>query len=48
MIEKIKKYLWLIILAGAIAVGVYGVYRGEAVDVFEKARKICLECIGIG
>jgi hypothetical protein len=46
--NKLKNYLWLITLAAAIALGAYGVYRGEAIDVFEKARTICLECVGIG
>jgi hypothetical protein len=32
----------------AIAMTVYGVFRGEMTDVFNKAVRICLECIGIG
>ena len=27
---------------------VFGVYRGEATEVFTNAVRICLECIGIG
>jgi len=46
--EKLKKHLWLIILIAAIAFGGYGIFRGEVIEVFEKARVICLECIGIG
>ncbi len=44
----LKRYLWLILLVVFLAVGAFGVYRGEAVDVYEKARTICLECIGLG
>ncbi|MBI5114903.1 thioredoxin [Candidatus Poribacteria bacterium] len=46
--NKLKNYFWLMALAAALALGAYGVYRGEAIDVFEKARTICLECVGIG
>ena len=37
---------------GAVLLGVgfmaFGVSRGEMTVVFEKAIRICLECIGIG
>ncbi len=46
--ETLKSYVWLFLLVGALMLAGYGVYRGEATDVFEKARTICLECIGIG
>ncbi len=48
LIDKLKRYLWLLALIAALVVGGYGLYRGEAIEVFEKARTICLECIGIG
>jgi hypothetical protein len=48
LIEKSKRYIWLLLLIGAVVLCGYGIYRGEAADVFEKARVICLECIGIG
>ena len=48
LIDTVKKYLWLIALIAAVVLTGYGLFRGEAVEVFEKARTICLECIGIG
>ena len=37
-----------LLLAAAIALMAFGVLRGEAQTVMEKAVNICLECIGIG
>ena len=31
-----------------VALMVVGVFRGEVLVVFNKATRICLECIGIG
>jgi hypothetical protein len=46
--EFLKKYLWVFFLVAFLAFLGAGLYRGEAIEVFEKARTICLECIGIG
>ena len=27
---------------------VFGIANGQLTEVFEKARRICLECVGIG
>jgi len=51
MIMKTKVLRILIpaaLLTGGIALFVVGIVRGEAFTVFQKAIRICLECIGIG
>ena len=48
LIEKLRSNTWLIVLLAALILCGFGIFRGEAVEVFEKARIICLECIGIG
>ena len=37
-----------VILCAGIVLVEAGIFRGEAVTVFKKATRICLECIGIG
>lgn len=36
------------IFVAAVGFIVYGVYSGEASEVYQKAVHICLECIGVG
>lgn len=48
LIDKFKNRAWIIVLIAALLLGGFGIFRGEAIEVFEKARIICLECIGIG
>lgn len=37
-----------ILLLGGLASLGFGLWRGEAAAVLQKAVKVCLECIGIG
>jgi hypothetical protein len=37
----------LVIIIAFVMVGI-GIFRNEVTDVFNKAIRICLECIGIG
>jgi hypothetical protein len=43
-----RKYIWVVLLIVFLALMGFGLFRGEAIEVLEKARTICLECIGIG
>lgn len=44
---KTKKKSWLVLALSLVFI-VLGASRGELVTVFQKAIRICLECIGIG
>jgi hypothetical protein len=46
--EMARKHVWVLFLIAFLAFMGFGLFRGEAIDVYEKARTICLECIGIG
>ena len=45
---KCKKIFQFVIFIAGTAMISYGVIRGEAAAVFDKAIKLCLECVGIG
>jgi len=36
-----------VILAALACIGL-GIWRGEVTEIFRKATRICLECIGVG
>ncbi|MEG0291697.1 MAG: CD1871A family CXXC motif-containing protein [Anaerovoracaceae bacterium] len=42
------KYFKYVLLAVGMVFVLYGVARGEANEVLNKAIRICLECIGVG
>ncbi len=43
-----RRVIGIVALVAAAAMIVLGVFRDEVIDVFNKAIRICLECIGIG
>jgi len=43
-----SKIFTSIILVSAVALIIIGVTKGQAIDVLNKAIRICLECVGIG
>ncbi|MBR1403321.1 MAG: hypothetical protein IJ558_04020 [Treponema sp.] len=45
---KKQKIISILLIIIGIALVIAGIFRGEAVTVFNKASRICLECIGIG
>ena len=45
---RIKENLGGLLVILGIGFMVYGLHRGEVNTVFQKAARICLECIGIG
>jgi hypothetical protein len=46
--KKVRNIICIAVLALAVFLIVYGVITGEFNDVFNKARMICYECIGLG
>ena len=45
--RKHKSIASIFLIIGIILV-IAGIFRGEALTVFFKATRICMECIGIG
>ena len=48
MTNKRQKILSVFLILLGVAFVIAGIFRDEAVTVFNKASRICLECIGIG
>lgn len=47
MVQR-KRLLQSVLLAAAVLMISFGVWRGEADTVFSKAIRLCMECVGIG
>lgn len=43
-----SRWTQVLVLIAAAAFLTLGITRGEVLEVFKKAVKICLECIGLG
>ena len=43
-----KRAIRILLLVSGSLMLIYGIFRNEVTYVFNKAVKICLECIGIG
>ncbi len=48
MKKHLFDYMGYVLLVISSVLIIVGVLKGEHTDVFQKAIKICLECIGIG
>lgn len=48
MKNKVRRILTPLLLGVFLAMMISGILRGEPLNVFRKAVRICLECIGIG
>ena len=48
MKEKRSERMTWILFAAALCMCVFGAVNGEMQEVFMKAVKICMECIGLG
>lgn len=48
MSSKVKTAIAITLTVAAIALIVYGLVSGDYSDVYNKARTICFECVGIG
>ena len=45
---KIQQILWIFFAAGAVAMSVLGLSRGEWAVVYRWAVTLCTSCIGLG
>lgn len=48
MNDQTRKIITGILIVVSIVMIVFGIFNGEVFDVFNKAIKVCLQCMGIG
>ena len=48
MKQELRRWMPTVFFIAALAMCIYGVATGQAEDVFRKAIRICMECIGLG
>lgn len=46
--KRPRSWLSFLLLAGSLAMCLFGALTGQADSVLAKAIKICMECIGLG
>jgi len=46
--QTAKRWAGIILAAAGLCLMLYGIGRGQMMDVWQKAARVCMECIGLG